>query len=358
MELISYSQANLPVIIAEATAATQEAFVTFFASSIENPNTRAAYLSNCRFFFQWANAHSLALADIEPVHVAAYRELLNPRRDLKPAQLAKRKKTIDQQVAFLKASGVDKKTIGVFKRRFDKGLSAPTIKQHLSALKMLFDFMVERQCMAFNPAAGVKPPRHVYRTGKTPKLTQEQTRQFFDSIDGTRLIDYRDRALVAVMMFSFARISAAVGMRICDFHVNGHEAEFRLIDKGGIEKSIPAHHLAARYVSEYIHQAGFDPESTDPLFRSFINGKSELSDHPLNRKDAWKMIKRRARKAGLTALLSNHSFRGTGVTNFLENGGDIHVAQELAGHADVRTTKLYDGRKHEASKSDIERIRF
>ncbi|MFC3193214.1 tyrosine-type recombinase/integrase [Marinicella sediminis] len=83
-----------------------------------------------------------------------------------------------------------------------------------------------------------------------------------------------------------------------------------------------------------------------------------MSGNALNRTNAWAMVKRRARRAGLSNLISNHTFRGTGMTNFLENGGDLEIAQEIAGHADVRTTKLYDGSKHEAIKSEIERIRF
>jgi len=131
-----------------------------------------------------------------------------------------------------------------------------------------------------------------------------------------------------------------------------------LIDKGGQEKLIPVHHMAARFIEDYIYQAGFDTTSDDHLFRSFEKGKSELSEKPLNRTNAWNMIKRRARRTGLSGLISNHTFRGTGITNFLENGGDLEIAQEIAGHSDVRTTKLYDGRKHEATKSEIERIRF
>jgi integrase/recombinase XerD len=316
MDLITLNNIQLPIIIACQPDATQKAFVTFFTASIQNPNTRKAYIRNTLRFLNWATAQKLTLVNIEPFHVAAYREVLM------------------------------------------KDLSAPTVKQHLTALKTLFDFMVEKQAIPFNPAAGVRPPKHSYKNGKTPKLTQKQTRTFFDSMDGTKLIDYRDRALISVMLFSFARITAAVNMRICDYRVNGHEAEFLLIDKGGQEKIIPAHHIAARFVDDYIYKAGFDSSSKDFLFRSFAKGKSKLSDNPLDRSNAWSMVKRKAKKAGLSNLISNHTFRGTGVTNFLENGGELEIAQEIAGHSDVRTTKLYDGRKHEATKSEIERIRF
>ncbi len=316
MDLTTLNNSQLPSIITVEPVATQKAFINFFTASIQNSNTRQAYYRNTLRFLKWVMARQMKLGDVEPFHVAAYREVLI------------------------------------------KDLSAPTVKQHLSALKMLFDFMVEKQCIAFNPAAGVKPPKHSYKNGKTPKLTQEQTRMFFDSMDGTKLIDYRDRALISVMLFSFARISATVGMRICDYRVNGREAEFLLIDKGGQEKIIPVHHIAARYVDEYIEQAGFHSQSNEYLFRSFEKGKSELSNKPLDRTNAWAMVKRRAKRAGLSNLISNHTFRGTGMTNFLENGGELEIAQEIAGHSDVRTTKLYDGRKHKATKSEIERIRF
>jgi integrase len=75
-------------------------------------------------------------------------------------------------------------------------------------------------------------------------------------------------------------------------------------------------------------------------------------------RDAWAMLKRRLRDAGLSTIYSNHSFRAAGITNYLENDGTLEVAQRIAGHADSRTTKLYDRRGQKVLLEDMERIRY
>ena len=85
---------------------------------------------------------------------------------------------------------------------------------------------------------------------------------------------------------------------------------------------------------------------------------SKLSRRPLVRTDAADMLKRRLKQAGLPAHYSPHSFRATGITNFLENEGTLEAAQRIAGHADSRTTKLYDRRGQKVLLEDMERIRY
>ena len=70
------------------------------------------------------------------------------------------------------------------------------------------------------------------------------------------------------------------------------------------------------------------------------------------------MLQRRARRAGVDAKLSNHTWRASGITNFLENGGALEMTQYMAGHADPRTTKLYDRRRQMVTRSEVERIRY
>jgi integrase/recombinase XerD len=84
----------------------------------------------------------------------------------------------------------------------------------------------------------------------------------------------------------------------------------------------------------------------------------ELNDHAIDRVAAWMMVKRRLKNAGIPTIYSNHSFRAAGITNFLENGGNLEVAQRIAGHADSRTTKLYDRRGQKVLLEDMERIRY
>jgi integrase/recombinase XerD len=306
---------SVPVLIAGAGAQAQKRFIEFFTAQIRNPNTRAAYARAVVRFLDWcAEAGVAQLHDIEPVVVAAY---------------------IEQHPA-----------------------AAPTVKQHLAAIRMLFDYLVIGQVLAYNPAAAVKGPRHSVRTGKTPALIADEMGVLFDAIDTDTLVGLRDRALIGLMVFSFARVSAAVGMKVKDYYYQGRRAFFRLHEKGGVYNVVPVHHKAAAFLDEYIEVAGIGEERDLPLFRSSGRGRGRdtLTERPMSRNLAWHMVKRRARDAGLGTELCNHSFRSTGITDYLRNSGTLEVAARIAGHASTRTTQLYDRRQDEISLDEIERI--
>ena len=108
----------------------------------------------------------------------------------------------------------------------------------------------------------------------------------------------------------------------------------------------------------YLEAAKLADQPKEPVFRSTRGRSRELGLDGLSRKDAWAMLKRRLRDAGVSTIYSNHSFRAAGITNFLENGGNLEVAQRIAGHADSRTTKLYDRRSQKVLVEDMERIRY
>ena len=174
----------VPSMIAEAGDRAVRRFLDFFAASIENDNTRMAYYRAVCSFFLWFDQHGLGeLADIEPFHVAAY----------------------------LKALRVSDAGDRAVKERT---ASRPTVKQHLAAIRMLFDWLVVGQVLAINPAHAVRGPKHVVKRGKTPVLSEEQARRLLASIkvrktitseDGTEkevplLVGVRDRALIGVMV--------------------------------------------------------------------------------------------------------------------------------------------------------------
>jgi Phage integrase family len=83
-----------------------------------------------------------------------------------------------------------------------------------------------------------------------------------------------------------------------------------------------------------------------------------LSEQPMTQPDAWRMIRRRAVAAGIHAPIGNHSFRATGITAYLSNGGALEHAQEIAAHESPRTTKLYDRTKERLTQDEVERIRL
>ena len=125
---------------------------------------------------------------------------------------------------------------------------APTIKQHLAAIRRLCDWLVTGQVIPTNPATSVRGPTHVGRTGKTPVLQPAEARQLLDTIDTSTVRGLRDRALLAVMVYSFARISAVVGMRVEDYYQQGKRWWLRLHEKGGKHHAVPVHHKAEPYL--------------------------------------------------------------------------------------------------------------
>jgi integrase len=220
---------------------------------------------------------------------------------------------------------------------------------------MLFNWLVTGQIVPTNPAASVRGPSYVVKRGKTPVLTADEARTLIDSIDTSKLIGLRDRALIGVMVYSFARVSAAVAMRVDDFYAEGKRWWIRLHEKGGKRHEVPAHHNADEYLDAYIRVAGIGAEHNSPLFRS-IERRGRITERGITRNDALRMVKRRALAAGLSAKTSCHSFRATGITAYLENGGSIENAQAIAAHESPRTTKLYDRTGDEITLDEIERI--
>jgi site-specific recombinase XerC len=201
-----------------------------------------------------------------------------------------------------------------------KDFEKPTVKQHLAAIRMLFDWLVTGQVVATNPAHAVRGPKHVVKTGKTTVLTGEQARELLDSIDTSTLVGLRDGALMSVMTFAFARIGAVVAMRVEDYYPKGKRWWVRLHEKGGKRHEMPAHHNLEAYLDFYIEGAGIRDAGKAPLFRSAAGRTGTLTAKAMNRVDAWRMIQRRAADLGTRARIGCHTFRATGITAYLEAG--------------------------------------
>ena len=303
---------GLPPIVRRAGPQAAERTVEFFTAQIRNPHTRAAYAAAVTRFFTWCDARGLALAQISPIAVATYIEEMQGR------------------------------------------YRAPTIKQYLAAIRRLFDWLVTGQVMPTNPATSVRGPTHVVRTGKTPVLQPAEARLLLDSIDISTLRGLRDRALLAVMVYSFARVSAVVGMRVEDYYQQGKRWWLRLQEKGGKHHAVPVHHKAEAYLDAYLAAAGIVSEKDAPLWRSMPRAGG-MGTRRMSRVDVFRMIKRRVKTVGLGEA-NCHTFRATGITAYLLNGGTLERAQAIAGHESPRTTKLYDRTADEVTIEDIEKI--
>ena len=133
--------------------------------------------------------------------------------------------------------------------------AAPTVKQHLAGIRMLFDYLVTGGVLPFNPAAAVRGPRYVVKKGKTPVLRANQARALLDSIDTSTIAGLRDRALIGVMVYSFSRVGAVVGMKIQDYYRDGWRWWLRLHEKGGKRHDVPAHHNVVEYLNAYLDAA-------------------------------------------------------------------------------------------------------
>jgi site-specific recombinase XerD len=306
----------VPALIAAGDAAGWR-YVEFFTANIRNPHTRRAYARACGRFFAWCEHRGLTLATIRPFDVASYIETLQQTH------------------------------------------SAPGVKQQLAAVRMLFDWLITGQVMPTNPASAVRGPKHVVKTGKTPVLDGKEWRRMIDAIPTDTARDLRDRALIATLTYSFARVGAALKMRVEDLQSKGSGWLIRLHEKGGKHHTMPCHHALAEALHAYIAPAGIAADRKGFLFRtSRGHGGAALSDQPMTQPDAWRMIRRRAAAVGIMAPIGNHSFRATGITAYLSNGGALEHAQEMAAHESPRTTKLYDRSKERLTQDEVERIRL
>ena len=231
------------------------------------------------------------------------------------------------------------------------------MKQHLAAVRMLFDWLVTGHIVAVNAARPVRGPKHVVKKGKTPVFSAVEARQLLDSIDTSTVIGMQDRALIALMCYSFARVSAVIGMNVEDYYQQGKRSSIRLHEKGGKFHEVPDHHNAEAYLDEYIACAGIADERKGPLFRTAVGKAGFLSDQRMSRTDVLRVVKRRGAAAGIsTRRICCHTFRARGITAYLENGGTIENAQAIAAHDSPRTTKLYDRTTDELTLDEIERI--
>ncbi len=306
---------TVPVLLDGAPQHHCVRFLEFFTANIRNPNTRKAYMRAAVDFMEWCAERGItALPAVQPVHVAAWIEDLGRSR------------------------------------------AVPTVKLRLAAIRHLFDWMVTGQVMRSNPAHAVRGPSYSTKKGKTPVLSPEEARHLLASIPADTISGKRDRALIGLMTYSFARIGAVLSMEVCDVFVQNRRLWVRLREKGGKNHEMPCHHSLEAYLDDYMEAAGLRDHLRSPLFQTIGRGTSILSGRSLPQANAYAMIQRRAKAAGICTDVCCHTFRATGITAYLKNGGTLEKAANMANHASTRTTQLYDRRSDEVSLDEVERI--
>lgn len=315
-----------PPALFAPSAKAAERVLNFFTSQINNDNTRKAYLNATKRFADWCARRGIdELAVVKPFHVAA------------------------------------------FVKDLQGELAPPSVKQHLAAIRMLFDWLVTGHIVEVNPAHAVRGPKHVVKKGKTPVLGADEARELLDGIKITKtvkragasvevpdIVGLRDRALIGVMIYTFARVNAVLQMKVRDYFVQGRRGWVRLHEKGGKEHELPCHHNLELYLDEYIAAAGIGGDPDGSLFRT--TGRKTGLQQEMWQQDAYRMIQRRSAAVGLKTRIGNHTFRATGITAYLKNAGTLEHAQTMANHSSPRTTKLYDRRQDGISLDEVERI--
>jgi site-specific recombinase XerD len=209
----------------------------------------------------------------------------------------------------------------------------------------------------------VRGDRHVAVEGKTPEITIEQARRLLASIDTTRLVGLRDKSILAVLVYTAARVGAVARLRIQDFYDIGDQYCLRFQEKGGKSREIPVRYDLQQLLQEYLgkrHESDasiiYSAGEETPLFLTAIRRTGQLSTRAMSANDTSRMVRRRMRDAGLPTRLTAHSCRVATITDLLSQGVSLADVQNLAGHADPRTTRLYDRRGRRVTRNIVERI--
>ena len=300
---------NAPAIVKAAGKSAEFAWEEFFQAEIANAHTRKNYMHAVRQFLAWVEERNLELPRIAPGDVGEYLQHLE--------------------------------------------LAIPTKKLHLAALRRFFDRLVNRHVCIINPAATVKAERHSVVEGKTPDIGTAQARALLKSIAVSDSVGLRDRAVLAVLAYTAARVGAVAKLTMKNLVSDGSQYTLRFAEKGGKSREIPVRHDLEQFLLAYVQAANI---TEGPLFRTANRKSKMLTKNPMTGIDICRMMKRHLKSAGLPGHFSPHSFRVTTVTDLLEQNVPLEDVQYLAGHADPRTTRIYDRRRRKVTRNIVERI--
>ncbi len=307
-------RANTPRIIQIAGDSARFAWEEFFYGRIRCEHTRRAYLRAVSYLLRWCDQHHIAIGQISPAHIGIYLDGLK--------------------------------------------LSTASKKQVLAGLRHFFDGMVTRHAIALNPALSVRSERYSVVEGKTPEITVKQARSLLQSIDTSDVVGFRDKSIISILIYTAARIGAVAKLKVKDLYDAGDQYCLHFNDKGGKSREIPVRHdlqiLLLSYLRFIVADGGQDREN--PLFTTSSRRSKELTRRPITENDIGRMVKRRMKAIRLPERLSPHSFRVATITDLLTQGVPLEDVQHLAGHADPRTTRLYDRRQKQITRNIVERI--
>lgn len=248
-----------PIIIASLGNVAAQHYSAFFSANARSPASKRAYARACWRFFDWCAARNLTLQSLSSSHVEAYIDELH------------------------------------------RGLSTITVKQHLTAVRTLCDWLVTGGIIAANPASGVRALKSLAQVETRALLESASWQRLIDTMPTSSVRDIRDRALIATLTYSFPRLGAALAMRVEDFRAAGEGWELRFRGKGGRAHVAPAHEVLVALLQAYLEIADIREDLSGWLFRTTLRRGSgfALSRRPIQQIDAVRMIRKRAVTAGI-----------------------------------------------------------
>jgi len=295
-------------------AKVSETLLNILEGRVRNSNTRKAYKAAWRSFFGFCSEYKLELDRVKPYH------------------------------------------FGLWLKRHTG--SVATQRQHLAALRLLFDHLLEKGVVDINPAARAKPPRLERERAHTPVFEQNEIKAFLEAIKLDSLIDKRDKALCNVLLYTWARVSAVVALRVEDYYERKGERWLRLHEKRGKIHEVPVHSKAREAIDQWLLASGLGSNPSAPLFPAFGKNKKTPELRHMGRTSVWKLVQARAHASGLKKRVCCHSFRATGITEYMNAGGSLDIAQRMAGHSQLSTTKIYDRSQDRLTMAEIEKVSF
>ena len=304
----------LPALIAGAGERAAWRLLEFFTVNIPNKNTRAAYARAAAAFLRWCEGRGIG--ELGRVQPAAYIEQLQGER------------------------------------------AAPTVKQHLACIRMLFDWLVMGQVMPSNPAHSVRGPRHSASKGVNAGAVfrgSNRAAQGHGYFNGCRPAGRRRYRRDDIYHLRPCRCRGRARRR--GLLSAKKRWWLRLREKNGRVNEMPCHHKLEEFLDACIKAAGTEGDRKGPLFRAAIGKTKKLGGGAMSRTDVWYMARRPASDARIETAIGCHTFRAAGITDYLTNGGRIEVAQRMAGHSNAKTTGLYDRRNDDVSVGEVERDR-
>ena len=304
-----------PPALKAAGAGACHAAHEFFHARISNPHTRRAYGRAVRTFLAWCQDQDHDLVRVTPGLAG----------------------------------------------EFFHGLSGSTATKNLalSALRHFFDALVTRHAVLLNPFHSVRGIKHNRTHGMTPEITIPQARRLIASLDTTRDVGRRDRALLGTLITTGTRVGALARLRIGDLQEQDGYRILRFREKGGKERDIPVRSDLDEWLTAYLAGAGIENDPREaPLWRAAINQAGTLTRSGLTTDGLRHLVKRRLAEAGLPRTLTPHSFRVMVVTDLLGQNVPIEQVQYLVGHSHPSTTQLYDRRRRRVARNVVDRISF